>query len=120
MIGALLEEGWRAIYSDGSGAEGHAASAAHFMSRRDEPEPAISSYLGPLATSGDVELQGILLTLQMSQLRDQILILSDSQASIATVHNLALRRQAPCSDITCAIKQGLARRGEANLDTGIS
>lgn len=120
MIRALLEEAWRAIYSDRSGAEGHAASAAHIMSCRDEPVPMTSSFLGLLATSGDAELQGILLALQASQLMDQVIILSDSQASIASVHKLGSGEQVPCSGIERVIKQAIAKRGSQNLDTSIS
>ena len=90
------------------------------MSRRDEPEPTSSHYLGPLATSGDAELQGILLALQASKLRDQVIILSDSQASITSVHKLCSGEQAPRSGIEKAIKRTITERGRPNLTTGIS
>lgn len=119
-ISAHMEEGWRAIYSDGSGSEGHAAAAAHMMTRRTEPPRTTSSYLGPIATSGDAELQGLLLALQLSSDLDQVLILSDSQASIASLHKLARGTQPPRSHIETQIKAALQERGSANMDTGIS
>lgn len=52
--GRLMDEGWRATYSDGSGAEGHAASAAHMMTRRAEPTRTSSTY----STSAPSQPQG--------------------------------------------------------------
>lgn len=119
-LSGFLEEGWRLCYSDGSGAEGHAASAAHFMSRRDGPLPTKSAYLGHFATPGDAELQGINLALQICADMDQVFLLSDSQASISAVLNMASGTQPPRSGIEREIKQHLARRGAAHLETGIA
>ena len=119
-IGALMENGWRTAYSDGSGAEGHAAGAACLMSRRAEPTTTMSHYLGTKATSNDAGLQGILCSLQLVGDMDQILLLSDSQAGVASMLNLAKGDTAPRSGIERAIKRMLASRGQQNLDTGIS
>ena len=117
-----MEEGWRATYSDGSGAEGHAASTAHVMTRA-EPERTLSSssYLGTIATPGDAELQGLLLALQLTSGLDQVLLLSDSlQASIACLHKLAQGTQSPRSGIEVRIKRALRQRGSSQMDTGTS
>ena len=108
-ISRLMDEGWRARYSDGSGAEGHAASAAHMMSRRAEPERTTHAYLGPITTSGDAELQGLLLGLQLTKDTDQVLLVSDSQAGLASIHTLAQGTQPPC-DKPKAKGQGLNDR----------
>ena len=90
------------------------------MSSRDEQTPPTSEYLGPLATSGDAELLGILLSLQSAGGKDQILLLSDSQSSITKVTKLVTGAQSTHSSIKTAIKRLLTIRGENSLDTGIA
>ena len=90
------------------------------MTRRPEPQLTTRPYLGPHATSGDAEMQGILLALQITSNLDQVLLLSDSQASIATLHKLAQGSQPTRSDIESQIKHELAKRAAAQMDTGVS
>lgn len=88
-IRSYLEEGWQLCYSDWSEAEGHAASAAHVMLRRNGPLSTKTTYLGQFATTGDAELQGINLALQTAADMDQVLLLTDSQSNVSAVLDIA-------------------------------
>ena len=119
-IGGLQVKVSTARYSDGSGVEGHAVPSSCTMSRRDEPTILTSANLSPLATSGDAELLGILLSLQSTVEKDHVLLLSDSQTSNIHVHKLIAETQTPHSGIENEIKRLLLNRVEKHLDTGIA
>lgn len=110
-LSSYLEEGWRLCYSDRSGAEGHAASAAYLMSRRDGPLPTKTVYLKEFTTSADVELQGTNLALQISADMNQVLLISDRQASVSATRNIASGTQPLRSGIERERKQLLSQGG---------
>ena len=108
------------VYSDGSGHEGHAAAAAHMMTRRQEPSRTSGCYLGSKAAAGDAERAGIPQGLQMTSDVDQVLILTNSQATMQAIFALVRSSRASRSQIEVDIKHALTARDKAQYDTGIA
>lgn len=72
-----------------------------------------------MATVADAERKGILLSLESLSQHSTIALLSDSQAAIQTVVNLA-KGNPPRSGIELQIKRQLQERLDRNMDTAIS
>ena len=106
-------------YSDGTGRKSHTAAATVSHSRRKTLPPPSKEYLGTMATVADAERQAILLSLWTLNDDHTIILLSDSQAAVDTVRNLA-KGQPLHSGIESHIKHLLQDRHDKGYDTAIS
>ena len=95
------------------------AGAMAAKSRRTTTPPSSHAYLGNMATVADAERKGIQLSLDILKEDHMVLLLSDSQAAIDTVHNLARGKPAR-SGTERAIKQSLNLRQDKGQDTAIA
>ena len=116
-ISALMEEGWRAVYSDGTGRAGHADAAAHIQERRGGPPRTQGTYLGTKSNVADAERAGMLTALRMTNDQDQVTTLTDSIAAKQMAINLC-KGDPPRSGIESQPKAAI--RNRQHIDTGIS
>lgn len=107
-LGKLKDQGFRLVFTDGTGREGH--SAAGICSE--------GGYLGPLATVQDAELFAIALALEREE-GVAIIILSDSRKATQIVYAMS-SGDSPRSGIEKRIKAALHRRHKAHMDTAIA
>lgn len=119
-IGGLLDEGWRVCYTDGTGRQGHSASAMVSEDRRGNPTLSSLSYLGEEATVADGEREAIVLALKSHRDAPMIAILSDSSSAISTAMEISRGARPPRSGIEIELGDLLAERHSNLHDTSIS
>lgn len=119
-IGGMLDEGWRVCYTDGTGRQGHAASAMFSEDRRGNPTLRSSSYLGEEATVADGEREAIVLALKAHADTSMVAILSDSTAAILSALDISSGSNPPRSGIETKMGDLLAERHSNGFDTSIS
>ena len=115
----LLDQLFTTAYSDGTGRALQAAAASVSKSQRTTTPTRRHQYLGTVATVADAERMGIKLILESLSDDYTIAILSDSQAAIDTVLNLAKSKPAR-SGIERDIKRLLSLRQDRDQDTAIA
>ena len=112
------QEGFRMVYTDGSGKDGQTAAGVFSTDIRGNEDRSYGSYLGPRSTSFDAEMQAIATALATED-SATVLIISDSLSAVQTT--LALSRgEPPGSAIEATIKDRLHHRHNAYQDTHIT
>jgi len=115
-IRGLVEQGWKVIYTDGTGkAQGAAGAMVHRSTEDAQIGEEKTRYLGKYATAADVEKAAI--GLACAAEGSMNFILTDSQAALQGILNLS-KGHPPRSSIKIEIKDNVIQKGET--DTAIA
>jgi len=96
-IAGRMREGWRVGYTDGTGANGMAASAVYSEYWRGFRDKAYGTFLGPLSSVADAERRALALGMEKES-AGMLLLLTDSQTALRTAITLS-RGQPPRSGV---------------------
>ncbi|KAF8423068.1 hypothetical protein EV426DRAFT_705569 [Tirmania nivea] len=120
LSGPLVEEGWRACHTDGTGRAGHHASAFYTEDRRGNPPLSRHAYLGEESTVADAERKAIVEALAAHRDITIVAILSDSQSAISSALNISLNHHQARSTIETELVDLLGERHNKGYDATIS